>query len=202
MMARRYDRLLDGAAEITYRSLRLSGPAQAASTLFNQIAFAALPLLGAFLAVQGELTMGAVAACTMLGGRALQPLTRTFGIWTQIQAVQSASKRLKAILALPAESSSNSLVGMPALSGAVTLRGIRYQTPTGRLLFEDLDLDVPAGECLAVCGPNGTGKSTLLRVLNGLVVPQAGNVLLDGHDLGQLDLAAVRPRVALLAQQG
>ena len=70
----------------------------------------------------------------------------------------------------------------------------------GRLLLDEVTCRIPAGACTAVTGPSGTGKTTLLRLLNRLEDPDAGRVCLDGRALADLDVLALRRRVALVAQ--
>ena len=84
------------------------------------------------------------------------------------------------------------------------LKGVAVGTPDGRVLIEDLDLDLKPGERIALVGPSGSGKTTLLRALNGQRPVQAGEVRLDGQPFSTLkgaDLRRARARVALVAQQ-
>jgi putative ABC transport system ATP-binding protein len=80
-----------------------------------------------------------------------------------------------------------------ALDGVTVRRG-------GALLLDRVTCQVPAGACTAVTGPSGAGKTTLLRLLNRLEEPDAGQVRLDGRPLPELDVLALRRRVALVAQ--
>jgi putative ABC transport system ATP-binding protein len=70
----------------------------------------------------------------------------------------------------------------------------------GTLLLDEVTCQIPAGACTAVTGPSGAGKTTLLRLLNRLEEPDAGRVYLDGRALPDLDVLALRRRVALVAQ--
>jgi putative ABC transport system ATP-binding protein len=70
----------------------------------------------------------------------------------------------------------------------------------GRLLLDQVTCQIPAGTCTALTGPSGSGKTTLLRLLNRLDDPDAGRVCLDGRPLPDLDVLALRRRVALVAQ--
>jgi putative ABC transport system ATP-binding protein len=70
----------------------------------------------------------------------------------------------------------------------------------GALLLDHVTCQVPAGACTAVTGPSGAGKTTLLRLLNRLEEPDAGRIRLDGRPLPELDVLALRRRVALVAQ--
>jgi iron complex transport system ATP-binding protein len=84
----------------------------------------------------------------------------------------------------------------------LSVRGLTIGYRHGPVLARDLDLEAPPGELVAVIGPNGTGKSTLLRVIAGLQVPRAGRVMIDGIGLTELDSLARARRIAVaLAQQ-
>ena len=81
----------------------------------------------------------------------------------------------------------------------LTIRGLRKSFPgtEPRLLFEDLDLDLAAGEFIAIMGESGSGKSTLLNLIAGLDRADAGSIRFDGTDIGRLsddELAALRRR--------
>jgi ATP-binding cassette subfamily B protein len=90
-------------------------------------------------------------------------------------------------------------------AGAIQLRGVRYAPGHGRVLFHDLNLDIPAGQRVGIVGPSGAGKSTLLRLIQRLVEPQGGEILLDGerladfaHDTLADTFSVVTQEVALL----
>jgi ATP-binding cassette subfamily B protein len=84
---------------------------------------------------------------------------------------------------------------------AISLRGVSYRYPGGeRFAVHDVDLDVSAGQLVALVGPNGSGKTTLSLILSGLVSPTTGAVLWDGKCLDEGDLAAVREHVCVVFQ--
>jgi iron complex transport system ATP-binding protein len=83
---------------------------------------------------------------------------------------------------------------------AISTRGLSLGYRPARLVVRELDLDLPEAAVTAIIGANGCGKSTLLRALSRLLPPQAGAVLLDGHDLRRLPTRDVARRVGLLPQ--
>ncbi len=88
------------------------------------------------------------------------------------------------------------------MPSSVKLRaeGLRVVRPDGRVVLDGVDLDVLAGEALALVGPSGAGKTTLLRLLDDLEAPTAGRVLLDGVPVTEIPPAALRRRVGYVAQ--
>lgn len=88
----------------------------------------------------------------------------------------------------------------PEVAPAIELRGVSARYPSGRLALEDISLAVRPGELCAVLGPNGAGKSTLVRVLSGALRPAAGEALLLGERLADLDRRAIARRLAVVPQ--
>ena len=88
------------------------------------------------------------------------------------------------------------------LSGRIEVRNVRFRYPDSQKdLFDDLSLTVEAGEFVAVVGPSGSGKSSLLRLLLGFDVPDAGSIRYDGQDLGTLDIDAIREQLGVVLQK-
>ncbi|MGH3683275.1 MAG: ABC transporter ATP-binding protein, partial [Natronosporangium sp.] len=85
-------------------------------------------------------------------------------------------------------------------AAAIRLDGVRKQYPDGTVAVAELDLDVPAGEITVLVGPSGCGKSTVLRMVNRLIEPTSGRVLLDGEDVTRADPVALRRRIGYVIQ--
>jgi ATP-binding cassette subfamily C protein LapB len=152
--------------------------------------------------IEGSLTIGALAAGTMLAGRVLQPALRALAFWTQRQAMADREQKLARLLAIPPEAA-HGRADPGRLSGRIELEGVCFRYPgASASLLNGIDLVVEAGSSVSISGPNGAGKSTLLNLIMGFVVPDEGRIRLDGQDISGLDRARVRPQIALIPQEG
>src|SRR5690606_33452749 len=85
-------------------------------------------------------------------------------------------------------------------AATITLESLRKVYPDGTVAVDSLDLHVRAGEVVVLIGPSGCGKSTVLRMINQLVTPTSGRVLLDGLDVTRSDPVALRRRIGYVIQ--
>jgi ATP-binding cassette, subfamily C, bacterial exporter for protease/lipase len=134
---------------------------------------------GALLAIDGQLSVGAMIAATILIGRALAPIDQLVGAWRGFIGTRAAFARLDAVLAQhPVRDAALSRV---APTGQLTLTGVVARA-SGRAepILRNIDLSVAAGTVTVVIGPSGSGKSTLARVMMGIWPDVEGQVLIDG----------------------
>ncbi len=200
-MTRRYERLAGSCAVARGELAEISAQGQGLAVLLSNLAVAAVASLGCLLVLDGRLTVGALGASLLLTGRALQPLGGALGVFARAEVLQGARTRLAELNALP----DLRRPGAPPLvlrAGQVSLQGMRVAAPDGRIVLDSIDLEVAGGTCIGLRGANGSGRSTLLRVIQGEVTPVAGRVLIDGQDLAEVDPTSIAAGVGLLPAQG
>ncbi len=199
LMVRRYERLMNSAAQEVYRTALLSGIAQTIGTAFAQISAFAVAAAGSLLVMSEDLTVGGLAASTMLAGRALQPMLRAMGIWTNFQGIRVARDRLTALFKTPLESGFD---GRPLTvgAGALAFDDVHFAYDERRPVLSGVTLTIGAGECVGITGGNGSGKSTLLQMLNGMVTPDRGTVSIDGQSLVGADRRSYVSAIGYLPQ--
>lgn len=133
----------------------------------------------------------------------LDPIRKVASVYNAVQRAGAAATRLFQFLDQPEE---RSPAGARALSGGAA-RAVRFEqlsfryTPEAAEALRDVSLTVRPGECIALVGPNGSGKTTLMRMLPRLLDPQAGRVMIDGLDLGELSLRSLRDQIAVVGQR-
>ncbi|MBL8697187.1 MAG: ATP-binding cassette domain-containing protein [Alphaproteobacteria bacterium] len=199
LMVRRYERLMNSVAQEVYRTALLSGTAQTIGSSFMQVVAFAVAAIGSMLVLSEEMTVGGLAACTMLAGRALQPMLRAMGIWTHFQAIRVAHDRLDAIFATPlAPGQGGEAITVNA--GAIELRNVVFGYLADRPVLRGIDISIEPGECIGITGGNGAGKSTLLSVMGGLLAPNEGSVSIDGQTLATADRGSYVRQVGYLPQ--
>ncbi len=154
---------------------------------------------GALLAIDGQITLGAMIAASVLMTRALAPIDMMVGSWRQFIGMRFAFARLeKMLLEYPPR--------VPALkrvapSGEVTLQQVFASAPGRETpILKNINLHVPAGTVTAVLGPSGSGKSTLARVLIGIWPDVSGHVLIDGLPIASWDRVELGPYFGYLPQ--
>ncbi|MBF0632844.1 MAG: ATP-binding cassette domain-containing protein [Magnetococcales bacterium] len=202
MMLRRYERLSEACAKGAEEVGIQGADSQNIGSFFSQISMVGVVSFGAIMVVSQELTIGGLAACTMLSGRALQPLQRAVGIWTRFQTIRLAKDRVAKIFDLPADHSADKPT-IPEIEGRLTLEGVSFGFAADKPpLLHDLNLDVAPGEIIGISGDNGSGKTILLWLMMGALNPTAGRVLIDGYDLATHNTRNLMDKVSYLPQIG
>ena len=186
---------LDGHAR-TLSAIALNG------TLFlQQLAGVAMIVAGVYSIIAGNLSVGALVACYMLNGRIMAPLGQIASLITRHQQAQLTMKSTDALMTLPQERDSQQRpLEHARLQGAIELRQVAFSYPgQSTPALQDINLRVAPGEKIAIIGRSGSGKSTLARLLMGFYAPSEGQILFDGLDQRQIDVADLRHQIGYVA---
>jgi ATP-binding cassette subfamily C protein LapB len=178
--------------------------ANGASTYFSYGMLFAVAATGSLLVIDGNLSVGGLAACTLLSGRAMQPLQRAMGAWTRFQDVRIARARLEKVLSLEVDAAT--LREQPKLSGDETLElaGVSFSYPgDDEPLLRGINLRIGPGKTIAIrTEANGSGATTLLHLMAGILEPTAGTVRLGDHDITDLPPATKGKAITYLPSKG
>lgn len=174
------------------------------NTTLSQSAAALMSIVivatGAVLVVAGTLDVGTMIGANILAARALSPVVRLSQLGVVFANASESLKQLKEFGSIPQESPTGS--AKPNYTGRIELKDVAFAWPASTTpLFESLSVDLTPGSITAVCGANGTGKTTLARVLTGILDPGRGQILVDGLDLQQASLEWWRSQIAYLPQE-
>lgn len=201
-MQRRWEELVAQSAGAQERNRKLATFATTATTLFTQASSIGIVIIGVYLALEGRITMGAVIAAMILSGRALAPTAALSGLFLRGSFALSTLRSLDGVMKLASDSrTATRPLNARITEGAVAMDkvGLTYRGAELPAL-EDVSLSVAGGERLAVVGPVGAGKTSLVRLMAGLYAPSDGMVTLDGVNMRQLAAAQLRDEVQLVPQ--
>ena len=192
----------DEARDIDLETRRLNEAGQYRTYALQQFSYVTLIALGALMASRGELTLGALIACSILSARVFNPATQLSQQLTQWAHVKAALKGLDAIWALEDDHHGQTKpVHIEQLNGAYRFEKVRMNHQEQRALKVD-KLIIKAGEKVAILGPVGAGKTTLLRLLSGMYKPSEGQVFLDDIDLAHISKPKLAEHIGYLPQDG
>ena len=199
LMVRRYERLQERSAQEVVNLSQLNSLGVNVASTFSQLAMVSYVALGSFYVIDQTMTMGGLAAGTMLTGKVLQPVLRGLNFWIRMQSIGLSQAELKEVLSIKPESTTDSQDIQ--LSGNIELKNVwfRYRDDLPWIL-EDVSLVIPAKSTIGVTGENGCGFSTLLGLMNGTLKPVKGSVLLDGNPIDSLPLQKVRQQIGYLPE--
>jgi len=201
LMARRYERLQERSAQEVVNLSQLNALGLNIASTFSQLAMVSYVAFGSFLVIDQSMTMGGLAAGTMLTGKVLQPVLRGLNFWIRMQSIGLSQTELQEVLSVKPECASTSTE--LKLKGDIELQNVwfRYADDLPWVL-EDISLVVGSGSVVGVTGENGCGFSTLLGLMNGTLKPVKGKVLLDGKPIETLPLQQVRQQIGYLPENG
>lgn len=201
-MQRKWEHSAHFLTEVSSKLRLLSSSINNGATTMQQLIAVSLVILGVYLVIQGELTMGGLIACTMLASRALVPIAQTAGLLTQYHNAATSLSSLDEIMQRPVERSAEStFLSRPVFNGDIEFREVSFKYPgaEGNALTK-VSFKIKAGEHVAILGRMGSGKSTIHKLILGLYQPTEGAVLIDGIDARQIDPAELRRSIGYVQQ--
>ena len=170
------------------------------------VAVAAVLALGGTMVTRGLLGLGTLTTFILFSQRLFDPLRQLAERFTQIQGGLTAVERIGELLEQPVEIRDRPTALAPAATpahegaGEVVFENVSFAYRPDEPILSDLSFRISPGEHVALVGPTGSGKTTVIRLLCRLYEPQAGRILLDGVDIRELPQASLRQRLGVVLQ--
>lgn len=198
----RYSDYIGESAYVGQQSRFFSSLGVNIATVLQQSAAIIVVLVGMYQVKDGYLTMGALIACVILGGRAIAPITQIAGLLTRYHQSRSALKNIDTLMKGEVERpATKRFLHRPALTGQITFDRVSFSYPhSDRKILDSVSFDIKAGEKVGIIGRIGSGKSTIARLMMGLYEPSEGGILMDNTDYRQIDPADLRRNIGYIAQ--
>ena len=198
----RYKDKLSHSSTSSFRSNMMSSIIDTAAHTMSILAGVAVVTFGIHEVWENNLDMGALIATMMLIWRILGPLQTLCSMLPRIEQLKNSIEQINRLVNIDIEHQS-AVVKRPieSLIGNIRLTnvGLRY-TMDVEPVFVGLDVEAQAGEVIAITGSNGSGKSSLLKLINGLYQPQTGTIRIDGVNIKQMDPIELRSYICYLPQ--
>ena len=155
---------------------------------------------GATLAVDGQISVGALIGANILAARALMPIIRYVAMKNNLSMAEDAINEINEYLNIPSDNSSGSTI--KDFRGIIEVNDLFFQYPqTKNPIFESLNLSFGPGDIVSIVGSNGSGKSTLINVFASVLELSRGSILLDGIEITQISKAWYRNQTAFSPQE-
>jgi ATP-binding cassette subfamily B protein len=196
----RYANLYADCLEVSVQRGRLGAALDAFHSSMSALAPMVILAVGAHAVITGTLSLGTMLAMSTLATSLFGPLAHLVQSLMQLQVVRTYAERIDDVRRTPPEQDPDAVLAAPVLGGGVSLRNVSLRYGNGPLVVDDVSLEVAPGTSVALVGPTGSGKTSLLNLLAGFVPPTNGTVCFDGRPLRELDLRAVRQQIGIVPQ--
>lgn len=170
--------------------------------MLQQVSYVGIVIVGSFVVMRGNMTMGGLIACSILGGRVLAPVMALPNILIQYAHAKASKSMIDKLFELEQDNHGVAYPLTPSkIYGNFQVNDLVYNyLGNDRPAVQVNNLTIQAGERVAILGAIGSGKSTLLKVLSGLYAATAGRVLLDGLDIQQISRESLNEQLGYLQQ--
>ena len=198
-----WNHMNDVSATVSMKQRKIVGVLSLWTQKLQGLTFAIVVLVGCFAVMKGDMTTGALVACSILSSRMLAPIAQITGVLGRYQQAKTAKQGLDELMTKPVDHPERQqLIQRQVLNGQYELSGVVFKygedDPKPSVIIPKLVIN--PGEKIAILGRNGAGKSTILQLLSGMQTATQGKVKLDDIDITLLDPSDVRRDVGLLNQ--
>lgn len=173
-----------------------------ATRFVNNIVYAGVGVTGAFFALNGYLSVGMLSCFLGYANQYTKPFNEISGVVTELQnAIACAERVLELIDEEPQIPEDDDAVELTGVKGEVELSGVYFSYVEDKKLITDFNLDVKPGQRVAIVGPTGCGKTTLINLLMRFYDVNEGSIKVDGTDIRHLTRASLRKNIGMVLQE-
>ena len=198
----RFDEINKRLSESSLQAIFYSSITNPATRFINSLVYAAVSLTGAFAAVAGSITVGGLSAFLSYANQYTKPFNEISGVITEFQNALVCAERIFALIEEPTEEpDAPDARVLDHAEGIVKANAVGFSYVADRPLIKCLDLDVKSGERVAIVGPTGCGKTTLINLLMRFYDVNAGSISVDGTDIRNITRHSLRRNYGMVLQE-
>ncbi|HEM3185877.1 ABC transporter ATP-binding protein [Streptococcus suis] len=192
----------DQYATYSQQAIFASSTVNPSTRFINAIIYALLAGLGALRIMAGNFTVGSLTTFLNYASQYSKPFNDISSVLSELQSALACADRLFAILALDSiDDQAERKIDSEELKGAISFDNVSFSYSPDRSLIEHLDIDVKAGQKVAIVGPTGAGKSTMINLLMRFYDVTAGQIVLDGVSISQYSREDLRRQIGMVLQE-
>ncbi|BBD64617.1 cyclic nucleotide-regulated ABC bacteriocin/lantibiotic exporter [Nostoc commune NIES-4072] len=186
-----------------FKTVVTSTLANSTSNFLNKLSSLLVLWVGAYLVLQGELTLGELIAFRIISGYVTSPILRLAQLWQSFQETALSLERLSDIVDTPQEGETDRYnIPLPTIKGAVKYENVSFRFGTsGPLQLSNVNLEFEPGKFVGIVGQSGSGKSTMMKLLLRLYETESGRILIDGYDIAKVELYSLRRQIGVVPQE-
>ncbi|HIH8054521.1 TPA: ABC transporter ATP-binding protein [Streptococcus suis] len=189
-------------ATYSQQAIFASSTVNPSTRFINAIIYALLAGLGALRIMAGNFTVGSLTTFLNYASQYSKPFNDISSVLSELQSALACADRLFAILALDSiDDQAERKIDSEELKGAISFDNVSFSYSPDRSLIEHLDIDVKAGQKVAIVGPTGAGKSTMINLLMRFYDVTAGQIVLDGVSISQYSREDLRRQIGMVLQE-
>ena len=196
-----FSRTNDRLYESAWKSQFISGLMQPIMTFVGNLGYVAVAVLGSVLAVNGTIEVGDIQAFIQYVKNFTQPITQIAQVSNMLQSAAAAAERVFEFLDEEEEEQTvEHPVSMDHLTGAVSFEHVRFGYTPDKIVIQDFSCEVKPGQMVAIVGPTGAGKTTMVKLLMRFYDVNSGRICLDGHDIRNFNRGQLREMFGMVLQ--
>ena len=171
----------------------------------NNVVYVVVCMIGAFLVIRGHgaegaLTVGGLSCCLSYATQYTKPFNEITGVVTELQTATAAATRVFDLLGAPDQPSDADLPELSCADGNISIENVYFSYVKERPLIEGFSLEAKSGERIAIVGPTGCGKTTLINLLMRFYDVDSGTIRIDGQDISGVTRASLRRNYGMVLQ--
>lgn len=187
--------------ESAWKSQFLSGLMQPIMNFVSNLGYVAVAVVGSLLAIAGTITVGDIQAFIQYVRNFTQPITQVAQVTNMLQSMSAAAERVFEFLAEPEEEQTVADPVSPVgIQGEVTFDHVRFGYTPEMVVIHDFSAEVASGQTVAIVGPTGAGKTTMVKLLMRFYDVDSGSIRIDGHDIRAFNRGDLRSLFGMVLQ--
>ena len=196
-----FDEINTRLESATFRATFFSSLTNPCTRFVNSLVYAGVGLSGALITLSGGITVGNLTSFLSYANQYTKPFNEISGVFTELQNALACAGRIFDLIDQPKRTGDPEVPAqLPQVKGSVSIRDMAFSYDPRKKLIQDFNLEVKPGQRIAVVGPTGCGKTTLINLLMRFYDPDRGGIFLDGVDTKTLSRADLRSCVGMVLQ--
>ena len=196
----RFEKITDELQQVGFKASFISGLMMPALHIVSDLTYLIVAVLGGLQVIAGRLTIGNMQAFVQYVWQVSQPIQNITQLAGQMQSAKSSLDRVFEVLDEQEEVQTAEVKELAPLTGQVSFKNVDFQYVENKPLIRNFNLDVEPGEMVAIVGPTGAGKTTLINLLMRFYDVTAGAILVDGQDIRELSRQNYRRQFGMVLQ--